>query len=129
MDGLEDGQLLEAKLVQHDRAYAALFGREIDYEKEDPGYNPDDPVWVVAIQSEQVDSIPFFGDGHYKGVIKLVTANDGESSTWISISDPDTDERLRKLRELPDLDGKLKIIPIPTQRPVEPPPTPTRIPR
>lgn len=116
-----DAKVIDVRLLHHKDAHEAL-GIGMDYNllaklpkelRPASLYAPDSPVWVVTVAGG-VSDIPMFTQGpeQYAGAIFIYNAVDGEFSAMGSFSDSENDMTLQKLRQLPDLSGKLEIQPV-----------------
>jgi hypothetical protein len=127
--GIENPELLDVRLLFSEEASQAL-GAGIVYEGE--FFNKDDPVWVVAVKSGNARvQLPDIGQGNtkYAGVLWILNAADGQALMMSSIQDPNNDPRLARLKELPNREGTIPIVPRPVVPTVPPGPTPTAVPR
>lgn len=126
--GIENPEILDARLLFSEEAtQAAAVGVIYDGEFR----KRDDPVWVVAVKSGTASAgLPDIGQGDttYPGILWLLDAADGQAISMSSIQDTANDERLARIRALPDRDGTIEIRPKPIPTIVPPAPTPTALP-
>lgn len=106
-------EAVDVKLLPHVDAFEA-FGASLMYEIPD-GYEDtdvfqdlpakDDPVWVVAISSDNVMHLPMFAQGpeEYHGFIALFDADNGEMLSIRSVIDFEEDRVLKQIRQLKSL--------------------------
>jgi hypothetical protein len=126
--GIENPEILDARLLFSEEATQAA-GVGIVYDGE--FYKPDDPVWVVAVKSRTASArLPDIGQGDtmYAGILWLLDATNGQAISVSSIQDTANDERLTRIKALPDRDGTIEIRPRPIPTIAPPAPTPTALP-
>ena len=120
-------QLVDVRLLKHEEANGALGGRPGYEQMKNYPYKPDTPTWAVTLLVE--GGVAIFDDNKTAGVIYLLVAGDGKPEFTAGVDDPYTNSDALRMRKLPDLDGKLEIvpIPIPTSGPLYPTATPVPV--
>lgn len=110
--GLKDPEVVDVRLVLHEEASSAIGVGQFDYEQ--GFYKKDDPVWLLAIQSENASAaLPDIGQGDvkYRGLIYVINAADGEAIFMATMPDEQYAKRVERMRALKDKDGLLEIVP------------------
>jgi len=119
--------LFDARLVYLEQAYNAI-GAQPNYERPGYRYQRQTPMWAITMLANDVSGFPMFEGGKYMGAMFLIVAGDGKVKHMASVTDPATDPHVQKILALPDLDGQVEIVPIPTPVVPEMPPTSTPVP-
>lgn len=111
-EGLKQPEVIDIRLVFHDEAAHAIGVGEFDYES--GFYKKEDPVWILAIRSENTSQVmPDIGQGdvNYTGLIYSIDAASGEAILMATMPDEQFEKRVERMQALPDRDGMLEITP------------------